>query len=350
VRDAELVEMEGPFTGARIFFYTRRIAGYPLLVYAALPKDSILEPWYARRLNVLAGLCGTSLVLIALAFLLRNIASRLEAARLQLQSMNTDLEQRVHERTVELQEANARLAITNRELEEFTASASHDLRSPLGSIAGQIGMLREDLGTQVTDTVRRRLDRIADNVRRCADIIDGLLSLAKVSRQGLISEPIDVTALIHGLVEELRQHYPAHNVRCTIPEGITARADPRVLKSLFENLLDNAWKYTAKAADPAVDIRVVLEGNLPAVLISDNGAGFDMAHASRIFEPFHRMHTATEFPGIGVGLATVARIVQRYGGSIRVDSTPGKGTEFRFTLPAAEVRQETVWPASKASA
>jgi signal transduction histidine kinase len=342
VRDEALVEGDGPFTGARIVFYTRRIVGYPLLVSASRAKESILESWRARTRKVLIGLSGISLVLIGLAFLLRNFASRVEGARLQLQSMNADLERRVRERTAELQDANAQLAITNQELEAFTASTSHDLRSPLGSIAGQAGMLREDLGTQLTPAVSRRLDRIADGVKRCADIIDGLLSLAKVSRQGLLSEPIDMTALIYSVVEELRQHYPAHGVRAAIPEGVTLQADPRLIESLFSNLLDNAWKYTAKTTDPAVEIKVEPHEGLLTLSVSDNGAGFDMAHATHIFEPFRRMHSAAEFPGIGVGLATVARIVQRYGGRIWVDSAPGKGTTFRFTLPGAALCQETI--------
>jgi signal transduction histidine kinase len=190
---------------------------------------------------------------------------------------------------------------------------------------------------------------MADSVKRCADIIDGLLSLAKVSRQGLISEPIDVTALIHSVVDELRQQYSGYEVSCTIPEGVTLQADPRLIKSLFSNLLDNAWKYTAKAPDPAVEIQVTLHEGTPTFSVSDNGAGFDMAHAARIFEPFQRMHSAAEFPGIGVGLATVARIVQRYGGRIWVDSAPGRGTTFRFTLPGAALRQETIRSRKEAS-
>jgi signal transduction histidine kinase len=271
-----------------------------------------------------------------------NDMTELEAARLQLQSLNAELEHRVWERTAALQDANARLAMTNQELEAFTASASHDLRSPLGSIAGQAGLLREELQALLSDSVRYRLDRIADSVKRCAEIIDGLLSLAKVSRQGLIKEPIDVTALARSIVDDLRQQYPGHAVACQIPEGLALEADPRLLKSLLSNLLDNAWKYTARSQAPTVELRCAIRDGAHEFSVADNGAGFNMAYAGRIFEPFQRMHSAAEFPGVGVGLATVARIVQRYGGKIWVESTPGVGTTFHFTLPAAAPRQAPV--------
>lgn len=461
--DEALFETLGPITGTPTIFYTRRVAGYSLLVSAGRSRDSILEPWHARTRNVLAVLAGISLVLIALAFLLRNVASKLErrdshyrslfnnsavsvflmsrdrflegnattyrmfrlppdvpldglhpsdlspefqpdgrkstvaaqeyfrkaqslgqlqfrwthkrmdtnepfpadvnlssiqvgdeslilvivndmteleAARLQLQALNADLEHRVWERTAALQDANARLAMTNQELEAFTASASHDLRSPLGSIAGQAGMLREELLPLMNDSVRHRLDRIADSVKRCGDIIDGLLSLAKVSRQGLMKESIDMSGLARSIVDDLRLQYPGHSVSCQIPEGISLEADPRLIKSLLANLLDNAWKYTAKSPAPAVELRYATRDGMQEFSVSDNGAGFNMAYAGRIFEPFQRMHSAAEFPGVGVGLATVARIVQRYGGKIWVESTPGKGTTFHFTLPLAMPRQE----------
>lgn len=465
VVDEALFEMPGPVSGQPTIFYTRRIAGYSLFVAASRARASVLAPWRARTVNVLAVLSGISIVLVGLAFLLRNVASKLErrdshyrslfnnsavsvilmsreaflegnattyrmfrlpadapleglrpwdlspelqpdgrkssvaaqeyirraqslgqlqfrwlhkrmdsnepfpadvnlssiqvgdqslilaivndvteleAARLQLQSLNSELEHRVRERTAELQDANARLALTNQELEAFTASASHDLRSPLGSIAGQTGLLREDLQPLINDAVRYRLDRIADSVKRCAEIIDGLLSLAKVSRQGLIKEPIDVTALTRNIVADLRLQYPGHAVDCQVPEGLALDADPRLIKSLLANLLDNAWKYTAKSPAPTVELRYMARDGMHEFLVGDNGAGFNMAYASRIFEPFQRMHSAAEFPGIGVGLATVARIVQRYGGRIWVESAPGRGTTFHFTLPAAMPRQTHV--------
>jgi PAS domain S-box-containing protein len=459
--DEAMFEAKGPITGDLTLFYTRRVTGYSLLVSAGRSVDSILAPWYARARNAVGVLTGFSVVLLALAFMLRKVASNLErreshyrslfnnsamsvflisgdtfleanattynmfrvpphvpmdglhpwdlspefqsdgrrsseaaqeylrkaqaqgqvqfrwmlkrmdtnepfpaevslssiqvdneplflaiaidvteleAARLQLQALNAELEQRVWERTAALQDANARLAFSNRELEAFTASASHDLRSPLGSIAAQAGMLKEEL---MTDSVRHRLDRIADSVKRCGDIIDALLSLAKVSRQGLAKESIDLTGLIRSIVDELRQQYPNHSVHCEIPEGLWLEADARLMKSLFANLLDNAWKYTGRSPAPTVKLRWEPRDDSDEFSVADNGAGFDMAYAERIFEPFQRMHSAAEFPGIGVGLATVARIVQRYGGRIWVDSRPGKGTTFHFTLPGAMPRRAT---------
>ncbi len=266
---------------------------------------------------------------------LQSVNGDLEQANSKLAALNADLEHRVEERTVALQNANLRMALTNQELEAFTASASHDLRSPLGAIAGHAGLLQDELQPNMSDSVRHRIGRITGGVKRCSDIIDGLLSLARLAQQELLIEPVDMTALARACVDELRQQYPDHPVDCSIPEGIAVHADPRLMKSLLTNLLGNAWKYTSRSPNAAVELRCVPSAQTPVFSIRDNGAGFNLTHAERIFQPFHRLHSAAEFPGIGIGLATVARIVQRYGGKIWVESEPGKGAVFYFTLPAA---------------
>jgi signal transduction histidine kinase len=241
----------------------------------------------------------------------------------------------VEMRTAELQSANQQLALTNQELEAFTASASHDLRSPLGAIAGQAGLLRDELQPAMNDTIRGRIDRIQSCVRRSSDIIDGLLSLARISRQELLNERVDLSALAQSIVDDLNQQYPRHRVDCRIEPRLTVNADPRLMKSLLYNLLGNAWKYTSRTEHPRVELGRAEARDAAVFWVRDNGAGFDMAGAEHIFEPFHRLHTASDFPGIGIGLATVARIVQRYAGKITVESAAGKGTTFRFTLPVA---------------
>jgi signal transduction histidine kinase len=259
----------------------------------------------------------------------------LEQVNAKLAALNTDLENRVVDRTAAWQEANLRLAMTNQELEAFAASASHDLRSPLITIAGQAGLLEEELQPQMNDAIRQRIDRIMGGVKRSSEIVEGLLSLAKLARQHLLSQPVDMTVLASAIVDELRQQYPAHAVDCTICEAVKLQADPRLIKSLLSNLLGNAWKYTSKRTAARVSLQCSFEEGTPVFSVSDNGAGFDMAHAQSLFQPFQRMHSAAEFPGIGIGLATVARIVQRYGGRIWVQSQPGRGTTFFFTLPVA---------------
>jgi signal transduction histidine kinase len=244
----------------------------------------------------------------------------------------------VASRTNELQAANQQLALTNEELEAFTASASHDLRSPLGTIAGQAGLLRDDLNGSLTDVIKQRIDRIESNVTRSSEIIDGLLSLARVSRQELLNERVDISSLARSIAEDLRHHYPKHRVDCVIEPNLIANADPRLMKSLLGNLLGNAWKYTSRTPNAQVELTCKQATGGVVFSVRDNGAGFDMSRSQRLFEPFQRLHTAAEFPGVGIGLAIVARIVRRYSGRITVDSEPCRGTIFRFTLPAAVVR------------
>lgn len=331
--------LEGPspiVDGTWLYSY-RNIGGYRLVVTAARDKQAILQPWRDRTRSLIYVLAGVSVLFLALTALLKSFMLRAERANTRLAQLNSELESRVAARTAELQSANQRLALTNQELEAFTASASHDLRSPLGAIAGQAGLLRDELHSTMSESIRGRIDRIQSCVRRSSDIIDGLLSLARISRQELLNERVDLSALAQTIVDDLNQQYPRHRVECRIEPKLTVNADPRLMKSLLYNLLGNAWKYTSRTEHARVELGHAEARDTTVFSVRDNGAGFDMAGAEHIFEPFHRLHAASDFPGIGIGLATVARIVQRYAGKITVESTAGKGTTFRFTLPAAEL-------------
>jgi len=331
--------LEGPspiVDGTWLYSY-RNIGGYRLVVTAARDKQAILHPWRDRTRSLIYVLAGVSVLFLALTALLKSFMLRAERANTRLAQLHSELESRVAARTAELQSANQRLALTNQELEAFTASASHDLRSPLGAIAGQAGLLRDELHSSMSESIRGRIDRIQSCVRRSSDIIDGLLSLARISRQELLNERVDLSALAQTIVDDLNQQYPRHRVECRIEPKLTVNADPRLMKSLLYNLLGNAWKYTSRTEHPRVELGHAEARDTTVFSVRDNGAGFDMAGAEHIFEPFHRLHAASDFPGIGIGLATVARIVQRYAGKITVESTAGKGTTFRFTLPAAEL-------------
>lgn len=331
------VEAPNPLASGTWVYAIRLLDGYHLAVAASREKQAILQQWHDRTRGLTIVLAGISVLFIALTALLRHFVNRLERANINLGQLNAELESRVAARTAELQEANHQLALTNEELEAFTASASHDLRSPLGTIAGQAGLLRNELGAVMTDVITQRIDRIQSNVTRSSEIIDGLLSLARVSRQELLNERVDISALIGSIVEELRQQYPKHRVECTLQPNLTVNADPRLMKILFGNLLGNAWKYTTRTPNARVDMGCTKATGGMVFSVRDNGAGFDMSASQRLFEPFQRLHSASDFPGVGIGLAIVARIVRRYGGKITVDSAPGRGTIFRFTLPAAVV-------------
>lgn len=332
------IEAPSPFAGGTWVYSIRRLVGYRLGVSAGREKAVILQPWRDRTRSLIIVLAGISVLFLGLTALLRHFIHRLENANTNLAELNSELESRVVSRTTELQEANQQLALTNEELEAFTASASHDLRSPLGTIAGQAGLLRNDLSSSMTDAIKQRIDRIQSSVTRSSEIIDGLLSLARVSRQELLNEPVDISALARIIVEDLRHQYPKHRVECVIEPKLAANADPRLMKSLLSNLLGNAWKYTSRTPDAHVELSCKQATGGVVFSVQDNGAGFDMSRSQRLFEPFQRLHTTAEFPGVGIGLAIVARIVRRYAGKITVDSEPCRGTIFRFTLPAAAIR------------
>jgi signal transduction histidine kinase len=247
------------------------------------------------------------------------------------------LERRVQERTRELEVMNQELTFANRDLEEFTASAAHDLRAPLNAMAGHCGILRDLIEQQPDVEARHRMQRIDASVRRMNDVIDGMLGLAQLTKIELARRPIDLDTVAGEVVQELQLQYPTHRVHCRIDCGPPICADPRLIRSLLVNLLGNAWKYTTQTEHPAVELKRLDEKAGPAFMVRDNGVGFDMNFAQHLFEPFRRMHTMAEFPGVGIGLATAARIVQRYGGRIWADSTVGRGTAFYFTLPEAAV-------------
>lgn len=246
------------------------------------------------------------------------------------------LEKRVKERTRELERINRELTAANRDLEEFTASAAHDLRAPLNAMAGNFVLLRSLIAPEPED-VWQRMQRIDAAVGRMNDVIEGMLALAQLTKVELLNESIDLDRLAGEVIQELQEQYPAHRVRYNVAGGKAIRADPRLMRSLLANLLGNAWKYTTRTEAPSVELMRLDDAAVPSFVIRDNGVGFDMFFAQHLFEPFHRMHTIEEFPGVGIGLATAARIVHRYGGKIWAESTVGAGAAFFFTLPQAAV-------------
>jgi light-regulated signal transduction histidine kinase (bacteriophytochrome) len=232
------------------------------------------------------------------------------------------------------------LARATREIEAFTASVSHDLRSPLTTIAGQAGLLELSMGESATDDQRRRLLRIQSSVKQMSELIDALLVLSRISRHTLHREIIDVSAIVANVIADLRQNDPLRNVEVTIQPGVSVHGDRRLISDLITNLLANAWKFTSKTVDSRIEVGATTADYMATLYVRDNGAGFDMAYAQKLFKPFQRLHGPAEFTGSGIGLATVARIVERHGGRIWAESQPQKGAVFYFTLPTLPITDE----------
>lgn len=249
----------------------------------------------------------------------------------ELRAHREHLEELVRARTAELE--NAIL-----ELESFSYSVAHDLRAPLRAMDGYGAMLLEEHAGQLDEEGRRYLDRIRKAAGRMGHLIDGLLNLARISRRELVEAPVDLTALSCSIAAERRALEPERDVTVRVAEGMTAVGDPRLLQVVLENLIDNAFKFTSTRPSALVEVGCAERAGETVFFVSDDGVGFDMAYARKLFTPFQRLHAVDEFPGTGIGLATVQRIVARHGGRIWAESAPGAGATFLFTLrPGASV-------------
>ena len=220
----------------------------------------------------------------------------------------------------------------NKELESFSYSVSHDLRAPLRGIDGFSQALIEDEAANLSPKGQGYLQRIRAGAQRMAELIDDMLRLSRVSRADLKKEQVDLSALVTLVVDELRKVNPERQVELVVQPGVTALADPRLIRITLENLLGNAWKFTSKSESPRIEFGVRMSDEGPVYFVRDNGAGFDMKYAGQLFGAFQRLHADKDFPGTGIGLATVQRIVQRHGGRIWVDAAVGKGATFELTL------------------
>lgn len=262
--------------------------------------------------------------------------TELRHAQLALEQLNTGLEQRVKARTRELRELN-------RELESFTYSVSHDLRTPLRSIHGFATLLRESEAEQLSGEGRDFLRRIQEGSSRMGQLITDLLSMAQHSRAELHPEWVDLSALARQVVAELERGEPQRQVRWDIEPGLRVQADPTLMRVVLQNLLGNAWKYTGQTEQAHICMHSTgaePDGQM-GFCVSDNGAGFNMAYVDQLFQPFKRLHAHQQFEGTGIGLATVARVLQRHGGRVKAEGAVGRGATFRFCLPVEPVRSFT---------
>lgn len=239
-------------------------------------------------------------------------------------------ERRAVERSLEKAVDAAEAA--NKELEAFSYSVAHDLRAPLRSIDGFSQALLEDCNEQLDADGKKYLRFVRESSQLMAQLIDDMLMLSRVSRTELARQKADLSALARAAVERLRKQWPGHTPEVVIADGLTAHGDPRLLAVIFDNLLGNAWKFTSKQPRARIELGEERGPHGRAFVVSDNGAGFDMKYAAKLFGVFQRLHAAAEFEGTGVGLATVQRIVRRHGGRIWAEGEVGKGAKFHFTL------------------
>jgi signal transduction histidine kinase len=255
--------------------------------------------------------------------------AKLERARAEIMRANAQLERRVQERTVELVAAN-------QELEAFAHSIAHDLRSPLMAIDGFSHILVKECAGRVEPKAMEHLQFISRAARRMNELTTDLLRLSRASRSVIKRENVDLSLLASAIVRDLRETHPHREIAVKIAAGMRVNADVALLRIALENLLSNAWKFTAKTDAPEIEIGTLCENGSLTIFVRDTGAGFDMAGAAKLFAPFERLHPADDFPGTGIGLTTVQRIILRHGGSIRADAEKGKGATFFFDLGPAE--------------
>lgn len=300
----------------------RRLPRYDVILVYGASVQATLAPWRGG-LWVYGALFGAA----ALALLMLSLLAQRTAHQAEMRERNAILEQRVLERTAELKAAN-------QELEAFTYSASHDLRAPLRGIDGFAKVLEEDYADRLDAEGKDALHRVRAAAQRMAELIDALLNLSRLTRADMNLEAVDLSVLAHSVADALKASDPARSVVFQIPARLEVHGDRRLLAVLLDNLLGNAWKFTGKRADARIELGVTTTDGNPAYFVRDDGAGFDMAHAGNLFAPFQRMHSASEFPGTGIGLATVRRIVQRHGGRIWAEAAVDRGATFYFTLPS----------------
>jgi len=319
----------------------QRVVTGPIMAIAGIAREVVDRSDYSRRATKLSD-DEVGMLVDSFNRMLEEIERRtgeLRSANIELEReiddrrnaeqevlrLNSELESRVQERTAQLETAN-------QELEAFAYSVSHDLRAPLRSVDGFSQALLDDFPEHIPDDARRYLGRIRAATLRMGQLIEDLLNLSRVSRSSLNLVDVDVSRIAHEVVDALAMQEPTRQVDVVIRDGMHARADSQLLRTALENLLGNAWKFTARTDRPRIEVGSMRDGERTVYFVRDNGAGFDMAYADKLFGAFQRLHGVSEYPGTGIGLATVKRIVSRHGGRIWADADVGRGAAFFFTL------------------
>jgi signal transduction histidine kinase len=317
----------------------------PEAVSDVIQSVFVLGDAYARSLHWQGKILGTVYILMHKDVPLRDpalVEAFLNQAAIAIQHRRDadelvqhreHLQELVRDRTADLEAAN-------RELEAFSYSVSHDLRTPLRAIDGFTQALVEDCGTQLDAKARADLDRVCSAARRMSQLIDDLLDLARIARLPLERKQVDLSELVRNIAAELRLAAPNRKARFLIADGLTAAADPVLVEMVLRNLLGNAWKFTSSHPAARIEFGKTSGSGERVFFVRDDGVGFDMTYANKLFVPFQRLHTGHEFPGSGIGLAIVKRIVRRHGGRVWFESEVNGGTTCWFTLEPAPMEAE----------
>jgi two-component system NtrC family sensor kinase len=275
---------------------------------------------------------------------------RAQLRRKQFEDENRNIREQLLQKELEIGAANSarELAETrsvfveelerkNTELEAFSYSVSHDLRAPLRSIDGFSQLLLEDYGGKLDSKGEDYLHRVRESAQRMGELIDDLLLLSRVGRTEMKRDPVDLSSIAHAVFDELKMKDPGRQVELRVAEQLVAEVDRGLIRVVFDNLLGNAWKFTAKVREALIEIGADRDQGCPVFFVRDNGAGFDMSYAENLFHPFQRLHSESDFPGTGIGLATVHRIIDRHGGRIWAEGAVDRGATFYFTIPPAKL-------------
>ena len=330
-------------TDPRFALWRADAAAFGLATSAGFPLQTLAGTWgvlciyseqvgalNAEELNLLTGLANDLAYGLA-AFRLR---AEHETAEAKIYQLNAELEQRVRERTVDLEAANT-------ELEAFVYTVAHDLRAPLRSIDGFSRILMEDCGERLSPVERSHLERVRVATLHMEQLIEGMLRLSGLTRSELRSATVNLSAQAHRVLADLQRQEPERKVTVVVTPDLLGQGDPNLLQAVLENLLGNAWKFTAKTAQARIEFGCMEKEGVPTYFVHDNGAGFNMAYRGKLFGVFQRLHRTDEFPGTGVGLASVQRIIHRHHGRVWAESDPVRGTTFYFTLQPAPTSPKT---------
>ena len=323
----------------------RRIKGsaawrdIPLIMHTALEEqDAMIEGINAGADDYIAKSSDLEVLFARVRAQLRRKQFEDENRNFREQLLQKELEIRAANSARELAEARAafveELERKNNELEAFSYSVSHDLRAPLRSIDGFSQLLLQDNADRLDSNSQDYLRRVCESAQRMGELIDDLLSLSRVGRADLRCESADLSSIARAVSDELQKKDPNRCVNVSIAQHLLAQADGGLMRVVFDNLLGNAWKFTAKVPEPRIEVGIDQQQGGVVFFVRDNGAGFDMNYAESLFRPFQRLHNESEFPGTGIGLATVHRVIDRHGGRIWASSAVNQGTTFYFTVPS----------------